>query len=466
MSERPSESSSPLSRASSPRFALKSSKACLPAGLQPAVIIVDGERIESIVSPSQFSDDIPCEDFGDLVLSPGVVDTHVHINEPGTDWEGFLTATSAAAAGGVTTLIDMPLNSLPVTTTAAALRAKQEAAALSCRIDVGFYGGVVPNNSDEITKLVSGGVFGIKSFLCNSGLPEFPATSASDLREILPRLKGTGVPLLVHAELVDQSLAATVTDNCSYVEYLLSRPAKWETDAIEMLIKLCRKFQTPIHVVHVATSSAAKLIDDAQKDQLPISFETCPHYLYFHAEQIKSGDTRFKCAPPIRMRSNNEKLWSMLCNGQIDTIGSDHSPCPPDMKSMETGVFRDAWGGIAGLQFSLPVIATLARSRGVKVEEITKWLSVNPARIVGLENRKGQLLAGLDADIVVWDPEAEFTVKPKDVFHRHKLTPYTGERLFGRVRRTYLRGNLVFQNGNQIGDSVGQLLRRPRCDSR
>ncbi len=456
MSERSAESSSGLSR-----FALTSSKVCLPGGLRPAVIVVDGEQIESIVAPEQFSDDVPCEDFGDLVLSPGMVDTHVHINEPGTDWEGFLTATSAAAAGGITTLIDMPLNSLPVTTSATALRAKQESAALSCRVDVGFYGGVVPNNVDEISKLVASGVFGIKSFLCDSGLPEFPATTESDLRSILPQLQGTGVPLLVHAELIDESIASTVTDNRCYAEYLGSRPDEWETTAIEMLIGLCREFQTPIHVVHVATSLAAKLITKTQNDRLPITFETCPHYLYFDSEQVTSGDTRFKCAPPIRSRSNNDELWSMLNNGLINTIGSDHSPCPPEMKSADTGIFRDAWGGIAGLQFSLAVIATLARQHGVALEEITKWLSANPARFAGLENRKGQLIAGLDADIVVWDPEEEFSVDPENIFHRHKLTPYAGERLFGQVQRTYLRGNLVFQNGKQIGESIGQLLRRP-----
>ena len=447
------------------RFAIASTQVCTPTGSRPAVVVVSGEKIESIVSMEDFAGDVACDHVGDLMISPGVIDTHVHINEPGrTDWEGFETATAAAAAGGTTTIIDMPLNSTPVTTTVAALREKQNAARRKCRVDVGFYGGLVADNLESIPALLTAGVFGIKSFLCDSGLDEFPATSETDLRAVLPILRDAQVPLLVHAELVDESEAATITNERSYLQYLASRPKEWELTAIEMLARLCREFQAPIHVVHVATQEAAKLIRKCKTENLPISFETCPHYLFFNAEQVADGDTRFKCAPPIRSAIGNhvETLWSLLSGNMIDTIGSDHSPCPPEMKSLDTGRFKKAWGGIAGLQFSLSVMSTLAHRNKLPPERLADWMSKNPARLAGLHHSKGELAAGMDADIVVWDPNAEFTVEAANIFHRHKITPYDGEILRGKVQRTYVRGNLVFQNGNQMGAPIGKLLERPK----
>ena len=345
-----------------PRFAIASTKVCLPEGLQPAVIVVAGEKIEAITSMEEFVGDVPCEYLGDLMISPGLINTHVHVNEPGrTDWEGFETATAAAAAGGVTTIFDMPLNSSPVTTSLKALAQKRDAAAGKCRVDVGFYGGLVPQNVDTFHELLVGGVFGIKAFLCDSGLDEFPASGESELRSVLPFLREVGVPLLVHAELADPKSVQTVTDERSYQQYLDSRPDQWETSAIEMLVRLCDESRGPIHVVHVATQQAAESIKDAQAREIPISFETCPHYLYFHSELVADGDTRFKCAPPIRSADNGQKLWSMLNDGLITTLGSDHSPCPPELKALDSGSFSKAWGGISGLQFALPVMATLAR---------------------------------------------------------------------------------------------------------
>lgn len=444
-----------------PRFAIASTKVCLPEGLRPAVVIVAGEKIESVVAMEDFGGDVPCEHLGDLMISPGVIDTHVHVNEPGrTEWEGFATATNAAAAGGVTTIIDMPLNSSPVTTSLNALAEKRQAAQNKCRVDVGFYGGVVPENVESFHELLVGGVFGIKAFLCDSGLDEFPRTGESELRVVLPFLRDTGVPLLVHAELVDASDVGTVTDQRSYRQYLSSRPDQWETNAIELLIELCREFQAPIHVVHVSTQAAARKITEANTQGLPISFETCPHYLYFNSEQVIDGDTRFKCAPPIRSTENGKNLWSMLTKGLIKTVGSDHSPCPPGMKLMEAGDFVHAWGGISGLQFTLPVMATLARSNKLPMESIAEWLSANPAQLIGLQDRKGKIKVGLDADLVVWEPDTAFVVETNDIFHRHKVTPYEGESLFGKVQRTYVRGNLVFQNGNLCGPPLGQLLER------
>ncbi len=327
------------------RFAIASTKVCLPEGIRAAVIVVANGKIESVSAMEDFAGDVPCEYLGDLVISPGLIDTHVHVNEPGrTQWEGFATATAAAAAGGVTTIIDMPLNSSPVTTTLKALAEKRQSAEGKCRVDVGFYGGLVPENVDSFHQLLVGGVFGVKTFLCDSGLPEFPASGESELRSVLPFLKEVGVPLLVHAELVDPKSAQTITDERSYQQYLDSRPDLWETSAIEMLVRLCDEFRAPIHVVHVATQQAAKTIEKSQANGLPISFETCPHYLYFRSEKVADGDTRFKCAPPIRSADNSKGLWSMLGDGLITTIGSDHSPCPPELKSLKSGSFAVAWG--------------------------------------------------------------------------------------------------------------------------
>jgi allantoinase len=465
--------------------------------MRPAIVVIDGERIADVVEigagTAKLPADLPLEDFGDLVIAPGVIDAHVHVNEPGrTEWEGFETATQAAAAGGVTTIVDMPLNSSPVTTTVAALEAKRQAAAGKCWIDVGFYGGVVPGNADHIEPLLKAGVLGIKAFLCHSGLDEFPNAALADLQAAAPILARYHRPLLVHAELTDTPAPRPKTAR-RYADYLATRPTQWETDAIRMLIALCRATGCPTHIVHLANGDALQMLTEAKKDGLPITVETCPHYLHFAADKpdslehvelvmeveeqfdfsipdaaaatylqasqtIPDGDPRYKCAPPIRERRHQEMLWLGLQHGMIDTIGSDHSPCPPEMKHLESGDFMSAWGGIASLQLTLPIVWTDAAKRGIPLQKIFEWLSTNPAKLVGLNDRKGQIARGFDADLIVFDPDAPWTVRGEKLHHRHKLTPYDGAQLRGQVLRTYLRGKLVARDAEIFEAPSGKLL--------
>jgi len=442
------------------QFALRSRRVVLPDGVREAIVVVEGERIAAVLAADAAVPAVPVEHLGDLVISPGVIDAHVHINEPGrTDWEGFETATRAAAAGGVTTLVDMPLNGSPVTTSPAALAEKQTAAAGKCFVDTAFYGGLVPGNADRMQPLIDAGVAGVKAFLCHSGLDEFPNATEADLRAAMPVLARNKVPLLVHAELV--SSAPAMTDVRSYARYVASRPVEWELDAIELLIRLCRETRCPVQIVHLAAAEALPLLAAARREGLPITVETCPHYLFFDATNIADGDTRFKCAPPIRP-GEAARLWQGLTDETIDTIGSDHSPCPPEMKRLDTGDFTRAWGGIASLQLTLPVVWTLcSRNGGDYLSRLAKWLSGAPARLIGMDQRKGRIAAGYDADLAVWDAEAKWTVRGEHLHHRHKLTPYDGAELTGLVRRTYVRGNLVFQDGAHIGPASGELLQRP-----
>ena len=442
-------------------FALSSSRVVTPQGVQPGTIVVEGERIARVLLSNDRPINIPKEDLGDLVISPGVIDSHVHVNEPGrTEWEGFATATRAAAAGGVTTLIDMPLNSSPVTTTVAAMRAKQEAARAQCYVDVGLYGGLIPGTAQHIDALIDAGVCGIKAFLCDSGLDEFPASTEHNLRQVLPTLAARSIPLLVHAEL--QSAPVVMLANAtSYRQYEASRPRDWERAAIELLISLCRKYKAPIHIVHLADAESLDLIRAARREGLPLTVETCPHYLHFAAEEIPDGDTRFKCAPPIRSARDRERLWNALAERVIDTIGSDHSPCPPAMKCLDTGDLSRAWGGIASLQLTLSTVWTGARQRGLGVERLAEWLSANPARLAGVAASKGRIASGYDADLVVWDPDGQWTVRGEALHHRHKLTPYDGEQLWGTVERTYVRGQLAYAAGKPSAKPIGSLLKRP-----
>lgn len=443
------------------RFALSSRRVVLPDGMRPAAVLVEDGRIADVVSPSSVPADFHGEDFGDLVVAPGVIDTHVHINEPGrTEWEGFETATKAAAAGGVTTLVDMPLNSSPVTTTVAALEAKRAAAQGKCWVDVGFYGGIVPGNTEHIKPLISAGVLGVKAFLCHAGLDEFPAATRADLESAAPILAKYDRPLLVHAELTNAP-APTTASTLRYAGYLATRPPKWEADALSMLVDLCASTRCPVHVVHLANSDLLALLERVKRMGLLLTVETCPHYLHFAAEAIPDGDTRYKCAPPIREHRHREQLWRGLKQGTIDTIGSDHSPCPPEMKHLESGNFMAAWGGISSIQLTLSIIWSDAQPRGVDLETIFELLSAGPAELVGLDDRKGRLAGGYDADVIVWDPNAEYTVRAGQLYHRHKLTPYEGERLKGRVLRTYVRGNLVYCDGQLPGAPCGQLLKAP-----
>ncbi|KAA1259532.1 Allantoinase [Rubripirellula obstinata] len=444
---------------SKPVFAICSTRVVTASGEINAAIIVEGEVIRAVVDPAEVPAGLQVINVGDLVVSPGIIDAHVHVNEPGrTKWEGFETATAAAAAGGVTTIIDMPLNSSPVTTTKAALKKKQAAASEKCAVDVGFYAGLVPGNHHEIASLVEEGVMGVKAFLCDSGLDEFPASSESDLREGLRELQSTGVPLLAHAEIVGKQIQ--IDHPQAYHDYANSRPPEFELAAIELLIDLCREYQTPIHIVHLATAKALPVIVDAKLEGLPITVETCPHYLYFDSAQIQDGETRFKCAPPIRDRANRDALRDAVEAGIIETVGSDHSPCPSELKAIDSGDFSKAWGGIASLQLTQSVMWTIALDRGWSPVLLAERLSWRPAQIFGLQSSKGRIEAGYDADFVIWDPSATFQVSGAKLFHRGDVTAYEGCNLQGIVKHTYLRGTLIYEDGSLIGDRIGKFVRR------
>lgn len=449
-----------MSDASSP-FALRSRRVVLPEGVREGIVVVDGQQIADVILADSVREAprVPIEDLGDLVISPGVIDSHVHVNEPGrTHWEGFQSATRAAAAGGVTLVVDMPLNSSPVTTSSAALAQKHATAVVKCWVDTAFYSGLVAGNADQIESLLRDGVLGVKAFLCPSGLEEFPAASEDDLRAAMPVLASHGAPLLVHAELI--SPAPAMRNVRSYAEYVASRPAQWEVDAIELLIRLCREYRCRVHIVHLAACEALPLLAAARREGLPVTVETCPHYLFFDGEHVRDGDTRFKCAPPIRPGMSSE-LWAGLMEGMIDTIGSDHSPCPPEMKCLDSGDFTRAWGGISSLQLTLPILWTCCLKHQLQdLVQAAQWLSAAPAKLLGLDDRKGRIAPGYDADLAVWDPEMHWKVDGAQLHHRHKMTPYDGVELTGRVRRTYVRGKLVYRDGEHMGPPSGELLRR------
>lgn len=429
--------------------AFHSTRVITPHGMIEATVIVEDGRITDVLPGKIQRPRMQFESFGNKVIMPGAIDAHVHINEPGrAHWEGFGTATRAAAAGGITTVIEMPLNADPVTTTADALRIKLDAAKGKLWMNVGFYGGVVPGNINDLEGLLNAGVFGIKAFLTHSGIDEFPNVTEADLRQALPILKKHDAKLLVHCELESPAsgVGATFTSSRTYAAYLASRPAKWETDAIALMIRLSEEFDVHVHIVHVSSAEALPLIRDAKKRGLHITAETCPHYLVFCAEEIPDGATEFKCAPPIRESANNELLWEALKDGTLDFVATDHSPAPPDIKEQQSGDFKKAWGGIAGLQFLLTAFWTGAKERGFSLEDVVRLLCRHPADFLGL-TAKGRIAYGYDADLVIWDPESSFVVKQEDIQHRHKLTPYAGRTLFGVVERTILRGANVLEQG-------------------
>jgi allantoinase len=428
---------------------VRSTRVVLPDGrVAPAAVLFDGEgRIEAVLEGGAITD-AGVLDVGDLVVAPGIVDSHVHVNEPGrTDWEGFTSATRAAAAGGVTTLVDMPLNSIPVTTTAAAFETKRAATTGQLSVDVAFWGGVVPDNAAALPGLAEAGALGCKAFLVHSGIEEFPNTTESDLRRAMPILRAQGLPLLAHAEL-DLGAPGSELDPRVYRGYLESRPPAWEDEAIRLLVNLCRETGCPVHVVHLSSASSLDLVRAAKADGLPFTVETCPHYLCLEAETIPDGETRFKCAPPIRGHANREALWAGLAAGVIDLIVTDHSPCVPQLKLAERGDFHQAWGGISSLQLGLPAVWTAARGRGFGLPALATWMSAAPARLAGLGDRKGRLTAGLDADLVVWDPDDARRIDAGELRFRHPVSPYLGQVLYGRVRMTILRGQIVFDGAD------------------
>lgn len=432
---------------------------------RPASVVVEGEKIVAIEGYDADFSGAKVIEGGDFVLMAGIFDTHAHINEPGrTDWEGFQTATRAAAAGGITNVIDMPLNSIPATTTLAALDVKARTAAGKCAVDYGFWGGVVPGNAAELEPMVKAGALGFKCFLIESGVDEFPMSTEADLRIAMPILARLGVPLLVHAELDGHSAGAEPAsgkDERSYRTYLDSRPQNWEVEAIRMMIRLARETGCRTHIVHLSAAEALKDIREAKRAGVPISVETCPHYLYFDAEGISAGATHFKCAPPIRERANREELWAGLRDGTIDFVVSDHSPCTPALKLADSGDFGKAWGGISGLQFSLSVVWTEARKRGFAPRDVSRWMSERTAAFAGRTPRNGTIAVGKDADLVLWDPDASFRLKTEMIHHRHPVTPYADLEFYGKVARTIVRGRTVYANGEFLaGAPIGTQLKR------
>jgi allantoinase len=441
--------------------AYRSRRVVTPEGVRPAAIIVDGEKILEVAPIDRAPSGARIHDFGDAAILPGLIDSHVHINEPGrTEWEGFETATRAAAAGGYTMLVDMPLNCIPSTSDVAALELKRAAAQGKCRVDWAAWGSVVADNQEHIEPLAAAGVRGFKCFLIHPGTAEFTMVTEGQLHEALPHVVRTGLPLLVHAELPGPVERATAelanADWRAYATYLKSRPDEAELSAIHLLLALCREYRFRLHIVHLATHQALDMLREARASGLPVTVETCPHYLHFCAEEIPNGATLRKCAPPIRSRENREKLWQALREGAIDMVVTDHSPCPPRMKQLESGDFKAAWGGIASLPVALPVMWTEASERGFTLREIARWMAEAPARLAGCDAKKGKIAAEFDADFVVFDPEAEFVVTPERLHYRHPISAYMAGTFRGVVKATYLRGQPACSDGKFLGDPNGR----------
>jgi allantoinase len=423
---------------------IRAPRAVTPAGEEGVCVGVTDGRIAEIAPLSARLDGRRLVELAeDEVLLPGLVDTHVHVNEPGrTEWEGFESATRAAAAGGVTTLLDMPLNSVPPTVDVAALETKQKAADGRCWVDVGFWGGAVPGNRGELRALHDAGVFGFKCFLLDSGVEEFPPLSAPELEEYLGELAGFGGLMIVHAEDPATIADAPQPSGGRYDDFLRSRPRSAEDRAIATVIEATRRTGARTHVLHLSSADAVPLLRDARAEGLPITVETCPHYLSFAAEEIRDGATAFKCCPPIREADNRDQLWQALGEGVVDCVVSDHSPCTPELKRPDVGDFGLAWGGVSSLQLGLPAVWTEARARGHALPDVVRWMSAQPARLAGLRT-KGRLAVGADADLCVFAPDETFAVDAGRLHHRHPVTPYAGRRLDGVVRSTWLRGSPI-----------------------
>ncbi len=434
--------------------AIVSRRTVTPDGVRKAAVLIEGERIVRVCAPEEIPPQTPVHDVGERVLMAGLVDCHVHLDEPGrTEWEGFETGTRAAAAGGVTTLVDRPLNCIPVTTSVRALEAKLASTEDELHVDVGFWGGVVPGNAAELGALAEAGALGAKAFLCHSGIDDFPRATDAVLREAMPALRDAGIPLLAHAEL-ELPIDQTEADPRRYASWLSSRPRAFEDAAISLLIELCRESRCPVHSVHLSSATALPMIAEAKAEGLPLTVETCPHYLCLRAEDVPDGATQYKCAPPIREELNRERLWAGLLDGTIDFVVTDHSPCTPDLKE---GGFLEAWGGVASLSLGLPSVWTEAKKRGATLPQLARWLGAGPARFAGLADRKGAIAPGLHADFVVWDPDESFEVTKAELRFRHPISPYLGRTLRGVVHETWIRGQRVF-DGSSVGPPRGQAL--------
>jgi allantoinase len=436
--------------------AILSNRTITPDGIKKAVILLSNGKISDVLDKLP-EGDFQITDVGDSVLMAGIIDPHVHINEPGrTEWEGFDTATRAAIMGGITTLVDMPLNSSPVTTTTKAFDEKLKATEEKLHTNCGFWGGVIPGNENEIEALIAKGVLGFKAFLTHSGIEEFPNVMEKDLRKVMPIIAKNGLPLLVHCELSD-STPYSLLPTSHYQNYLSSRPKKWEDDAIALIIRLCEEFNCKTHIVHLSSADSIQQVASARQKGLPLTVETGQHYLYFTAEEIKDGKTEFKCAPPIREKENNERLWQALRDGIIDFVATDHSPAPPEIKELKSGDFMKAWGGISSIQFALPVLWTAAKKHDGNLTDIARWLCEKPAQLPQLAT-KGKIAKGFDADLVVWNPEKIFTVTENIIQHNHKITPYLNEELFGLVEQTWLSGAKIFDEGKFLHLNKGQII--------
>jgi len=451
--------------------AFLSRRVVTPEEIRSAAILVGGEKIQAVIPQDQVPRDTHVCDFGEAAILPGLVDSHVHINDPGrAEWEGFETATRAAAAGGYTLLVDMPLNCLPATTTVASLEAKRTAAEGRCRVDWAAWGGVVEDNQADIEALAAVGVPGFKCFLIHPGIDGFTMVTEQQLRAALPAVARTGLPLLVHSELPGPIDTATKTlegaDWRSYSTYVQSRPQGAELSAIRLLLSLCREYRFRLHIVHLSASEALPELKAARSEGLAVTVETCPHYLHLTSEAIQDGATAFKCAPPIRNRENREMLWEGLKDGVVDLVITDHSPCPPEMKRFKEGCFKTAWGGISSLSMALPLMWTEASHRGFTLLDLARWMAEKPAQLAGCHMDKGKIEPGFDADFVLFDADSEFVVSEERLHYRHAVSPYIGERLRGVVKATYLRGKPVFVEGKFPGSPMGREFRLAAASSK
>jgi len=438
-----------------------SSRIVTPEGVQAgAVVVRDGSIVDVVDGDPPSAGRLI--DAGNAAVLPGLVDSHVHVNDPGrADWEGFASATRAAAAGGITMIVDMPLNSLPVTTTPAALTAKSEAAAGRARVDYGFWGGVVPGNLDDLAPLWSAGVLGFKCFLVPSGIDEFAPVGERELRPAMTRLAELGAVLLAHCE-VPGPLEKAIDPNADprrYATWLASRPPAAELEAIDLLVGLAHETKCAVHIVHLSTAEGLARIATARAHGVRVTVETCPHYLTFASEDIPDGFTAFKCAPPIRDRANRERLWTGLSSGDIDLVATDHSPAPAELKHLETGNFMEAWGGVASLELSCSAVWTAGRTHDIELADLATWLAAGPSRLAGLA-RKGRIAPGYDADLAIFDPDAPHPVVAARLHQRHKVTPYAGMTLTGVVRQTFLRGQCVYDQGRFPGEDQGAWVKR------